>query len=170
MGRRAETTEYLKECIADALITLMQDNPIEKIKIQEITDLAKVGRVTYFRNFNSKTEVLIFKLLMLWKRWDMKHLSKGNVSNYEMTYNFFCFCLSIRSLLKTLYDHNLQFALLNLITEYAISSVPSSDSSKQYINTFIIYGMYGFVSEWLKRDFAESPEELAQLISSTTFS
>lgn len=61
MGRRTESTEFLKECIADALIKLMEEHSIDKIKVQEITELAGVGRMTYFRYFNSKQEVLAFK-------------------------------------------------------------------------------------------------------------
>ena len=34
MGRRSENTKYLKECICDALIQLMNEAPIEKIRIQ----------------------------------------------------------------------------------------------------------------------------------------
>lgn len=62
MGRRSENTEYLKETISDALIQLMEDTPIDKITIQEITELAGVGRMTYFRHFHSKTDVLVFKV------------------------------------------------------------------------------------------------------------
>ena len=48
MGRRTETTQYLKGRIADALIQLMNDTPVEKIRIQKITELAGVGRMTWF--------------------------------------------------------------------------------------------------------------------------
>ena len=69
MARRTETTEYLKGCVADALIELMETTPLEKIKVQDITDRAGVGRVTYFRYFESKTDILSFKLMTLWYSW-----------------------------------------------------------------------------------------------------
>ena len=53
MGRRTETTQYLKGRIADALIRLMDDAPVKKIRIQELTELARVGRMTWFRYFGS---------------------------------------------------------------------------------------------------------------------
>ena len=68
MGRRIETTDFLMECMADALVQLMQKRALEKITIQEIADLAGVGRATYFRNFHSKQDVLLHKLRLLWSR------------------------------------------------------------------------------------------------------
>lgn len=38
MGPRTETTEYLAECIVDALIESMKQTSIERVKIQDITD------------------------------------------------------------------------------------------------------------------------------------
>ena len=52
------TTEFLKECMADALIKLLAVKPIEKITVQEIVTYAGVGRTTWFRSFASKREAL----------------------------------------------------------------------------------------------------------------
>lgn len=69
MGGNLKTTEFLKECLADALIKLLKEKPIEKITIPEISELSGVGRTTYFRNFTSKNEMLTFKFVQLWNRW-----------------------------------------------------------------------------------------------------
>ena len=52
MRRKNTTAETLKEYIADALFRLMPTKSIDKITISEITDLANVGRATYFRYFS----------------------------------------------------------------------------------------------------------------------
>lgn len=91
MGRRSENTEYLKGTISDALLQLMENTPIDKITIQEITDLAGVGRMTYFRHFSSKTDVLSFKLQLLWKIWSGKHPCTYKIGCYEHALWFFPF-------------------------------------------------------------------------------
>lgn len=53
MARGKESTEFLKGCMSDALIKLMEDRSIEKITIKQITRLAGVGRSTWFRYFIS---------------------------------------------------------------------------------------------------------------------
>ena len=66
MRRTTATTDYLKESMGTALLELMQEKPLEKISIEEMTAKADVGRSTYFRYFKSKDEVLSFKILCLW--------------------------------------------------------------------------------------------------------
>lgn len=80
MKRRNITNEFLKECIADALIKLLQEKPMENISISEITDLAGVGRSTYYRNFTSKEDILSFKLHLLGKRWAQEEGVSDNSS------------------------------------------------------------------------------------------
>ena len=82
LGGNLRTTEFLKECLADALIKLLKEKPIEKITIPEIAKLSGVGRTTYFRNFSSKNEMLTFKLVQLWRRWAEGHelIERNNFS------------------------------------------------------------------------------------------
>ena len=67
MGRGNKTTEFLKECLSDALLRLMREKSFKNISIQEIADAAGVGRATWFRNFANKSEAITFKLVQLWK-------------------------------------------------------------------------------------------------------
>ena len=60
MKRTQRTSDFLKECIADSLLRLLRTKPLEAITIREITELANVSRVTYYRNFTSKEEVIEF--------------------------------------------------------------------------------------------------------------
>ena len=52
------SSDYLKECIADAIIMLIKEKPIEKITIKEITDKAGVIRPTFYNHFQDKYELL----------------------------------------------------------------------------------------------------------------
>ena len=97
MRRTTATTDYLKESMGTALLELMQDKPIEKISIEEMTAKADVGRSTYFRYFHSKDEVLSFKILCLWRRFCAQRGSDGiSRVNPEGIKALFEFCLSIR--------------------------------------------------------------------------
>ena len=69
MKRTQRTSDFLKECIADSLLRLLRTKPLEAITIREITELANVSRVTYYRNFTSKEEVIEFKLDKLMTDW-----------------------------------------------------------------------------------------------------
>ena len=84
MERRNITNEFLKECIADALIQLLRVKPLEDITITEITDVAGVGRSTYYRNFTSKEDVLSYKLFILGYRWLVKEKLSSDMESEEL--------------------------------------------------------------------------------------
>lgn len=73
MGASPKTTDFLKECMADALLQAMKEKPFSKITVNEITDSAGVNRSTWFRNFTDKNEAITFKLIRLWNRWADEH-------------------------------------------------------------------------------------------------
>ena len=162
MGRRTETTQYLKVRIANALIQLMNDAPVEKIRIQEITELAGVGRMTYFRYFQSKTDVLVFKLQRLWERWFVEHPCTCQIGSYEHALWFFSFWYSIRPLLPLLCRQNQYDVMLQVFLQYA-SIVEGGPRREQYHEMFFAYGMLGIIIKWTVTGFQETPEELAAL-------
>ena len=162
MGASPETTAFLKECLADALIQLLETKPLEKITIPEIASLAGVGRTTYFRNFSSKEEMLTFKIIRLWERWAEEHKVKiRRRYSVDNALTFFEFNYSIRPLLMLLYRRNLQSALFATFYSYM---VPQGDSPMEiYKNSFYSYGLFGLLDEWIMRGFAETPEQMAKL-------
>ncbi|MGM9683297.1 MAG: TetR/AcrR family transcriptional regulator, partial [Eubacteriales bacterium] len=73
MGRSSKTTEFLKECMADALIKLMESKAFSKITSDEIAAVAGVGRATWFRNFTSKEDAIRYKLHIAWEKYAEEH-------------------------------------------------------------------------------------------------
>lgn len=75
MARKKNSGDFLKECMADALFILLQTKSIEEITISEVTALANVSRITYYRNFTSKESMIEFKLDKLIEEWIRANLS-----------------------------------------------------------------------------------------------
>ena len=164
MGADPKTTMFLKECLADALIKLLETKPIEKITIPEIAQLAGVGRTTYFRNFSSKEEMLTFKIIRLWERWAEEHKLKiRRAFSYDNALTFFEFNYSIRSFLLLLYRRDLQSAIFMSFHSYM---QPSSDpdSGGRYMLGFYSYGLFGLLEEWVRGGFAETPEQMEKIV------
>ena len=57
---------------------------MEDITITEITDVAGVGRSTYYRNFTSKEDVLSYKLFILGYRWLVKEKLSSDMESVSM--------------------------------------------------------------------------------------
>lgn len=164
MGGNAKTTEFLKECLADALIKLLKTKPIEKITVPEIAETANVGRTTYFRNFTTKNEALTFKIVRLWERWaEEHHLAERRRYTVNNALDFFRFNYSIRDLLSLLYEKNLQSALYDAFYSIMVSQY-GANAVECYKSRFYSYGLFGLLDEWIKRGFYESPEEMAAIL------
>ena len=162
MGAKARTNLFLKECLADALIKLLETRPLDKITIPEIAELAGVGRTTYFRNFRSKEEMLTFKFLRLWDRWADDHqLRNRNTFQFENVQSFFEFNYSIRPLLELIYRRGLQSSLASAFHSYMTPDLSTQD---RYRISFYSYGLYGLLEEWITGGFRESPEEMKRII------
>ena len=58
MDKRKEANLHVKNSIVSALIDLMREKNFEAISVSEITARAGVSRVSYYRNFDSKEDIL----------------------------------------------------------------------------------------------------------------
>ena len=73
MGTNAKAAEFLRECMADALIQLIPQKEFSKITVNEIAEAAGVNRSTWFRSFHTKGDALTYKLIQLWNRYAAAH-------------------------------------------------------------------------------------------------
>ena len=163
MGRSIKTTEFLKECLADALIQLMREKPFEKISIQEIADKSGVGRATWFRNYNGKNEALTFKLIVLWNRWSDEHnISVRDRFSLKNSKDFFEFNFEIRSMVQTIYSANMQSTVYDAFYQVMMPQY-GANAEECYKARFYSYGLFGLLDEWVKRGFKETPDEMVSI-------
>lgn len=71
-----------RESIVNALFSLMEKKEFESISVQEITKEAKVARLTFYRHFQSKEDVLRYHLLLRFERFELD-ISSQKVSSLE---------------------------------------------------------------------------------------
>ncbi len=158
---RDTKTEFLKECIADAILKLMREKPLEKITVDEISKLAGVGRATYFRHFKSKEEAIIFKRKLLWRRYCDEHgITVRNKFYIGNARAFFGFVYQNREDTILLYSVGKETLLFDYFR--SIAEAPSHSSEERYREKFLIFGLMGLLDEWLLSGFKDSPEQMSQ--------
>lgn len=165
MPGNQKANDYLKECMADALIELMRTKPFDKITIDEIAEKAQIHRTTWFRNFSSKAQMLTFKLVKLWERWGEEHgavVKKGFA--IENAQAFYEFNYEIRDLLNLIMAANLSSALYEAFYQ-TIMPKKESSSAENYKARFYSYGLLGILMEWINRGFEESPAAMMEKLS-----
>lgn len=152
-------TDFLKLCLADALIKLLESKDYAEINVNEICALADVGRTTYYRHLdknNGKEELLMFKITYEWAVYQEKHDEEikkdqnAGMSNY---------IYENRKLFSLLYKKGLVTFLMKAF-EVLVPGGEVYDKNTSYLMSFLTYGYFGIIYQWIKYDFDETPEEV----------
>lgn len=169
MRRTTATPEYLKESMGTALLALMKEKPFEKITIEEMTAKADVGRSTYFRYFKTKEEVLAYKLAAIYSSsfpHDIRPVD--TVSELmDIIEQFFSFWLSIRDTVDPIVASG-HSDVLSMAYSQIVGNI-RFPAEQEYINRFVLAGLFGVHHGWVTNGYRESPEELARGIVHKVF-
>lgn len=157
-----ETTEMLNKQMGDALIELLKEKPISKISIEELTKKADVGRATFFRHFDSKEELLSYRLVEIYKEY-MGDSYDASYADIEHSIKFFNYYKDTIDLHMLLLDNNLESIIFEGFRSVLIPLEEQSETDNLYTTLFTAYGLFGVILKWIKGGCKESSEEMAKL-------
>lgn len=164
MRRRNVSTENLKECIADALLRLLKKNSIDKLKIQDISEEADVNRVSFYRHFKSKEDILYFKCQLIGSRWYNALTPEQHTVPALQIRAFFEMMNENREMLTTMYSANLHHIALSALYHSVRDDLLKKHDDSAYTIAFLSYGAFGIVTEWLNDGCRKTPEQLTELM------
>ena len=152
--------QYVVEHITGAMLELMKNQNINEISISQICEEAGVGRASFYRNFESKEDVIRKYLAKLLKEWGKEFEDSGDPSYFS------------ESLLKHYYKYKdvylmiYQQGLSELIYEtirWATKIEEAQNNVERYVKSMTAGMIYGWVDEWLRQGMPETPEEIILL-------
>ena len=151
---------YVKEQIVSTLLRMLKTQSLDSISVSDLVKEAGVGRVSFYRNYESKKDILIQEEKRLFQIWK-KQLDESN-DDEKADFG--------RSLLNFYKEHSdfylsiYNAGLYEIIMTTIIETVEISDTEPNtvaYLKSSIAYMIYGYVSEWMKRGMIESGDQLA---------
>ena len=171
-----------REWIFNALLSLLGKKPYEEIKIGNITDEAGVARQSFYRNYDSKEDIVIKYFGNLYEEYAeavrVKYSSGEDAPDYAELYSlFFSKLLEHKDELLTLKNASLSRLMYNALWQYGNrindSFYPDGahPDEKLFYEYFIKYQLGGIITltiEWIERDMDQSPEELGAIIERIT--
>lgn len=162
-------TTFLKLCLSDALIKLIEEKSYDDISVNEICKTADVGRTTFYRYFPnkySKEELISFKLTYEWESY--QEINKELITK-DKGIAFINFCYEKKNLFTLLYKNKL---ILPIMSTFEALIIENSSKSKadSYMNAFMSYGWFGAIYQWIKYDFDETPDQIINHIYSSIIS
>jgi AcrR family transcriptional regulator len=124
-----------------------------------ITDIAKkagVSRVSFYRNFQSKDDILVSKLDEAALDW-WSGFSSGDRHNYAL--ELFTHCMSIRDILLPMYEQGLSHLLWQNLN-HLLGPEPADGKALAYRKSSLVGSLFGVIVQWLSRGMTDSPEQL----------
>ncbi|MBM7636970.1 TetR/AcrR family transcriptional regulator [Streptococcus saliviloxodontae] len=160
-----EKQTFAKKSLTNALLKLLKDKPLQEITISELSRESQISRVSFYRNYPNMEAILEEHISHLLHKWNEEnHLAfetdlKDNGRNDLQLASLFGHIKEHEDFYKLLFEREL---LQLMIPQLKIVLIPSekSDNFAAYLESFSLYGIYGWIQEWIKRGMTESAEEL----------
>lgn len=159
-----ETSDFTKRCITDALFYLMQHKPYEKITITEIAQRAGVGRVTYYRHFSSKDDIIdqYFRMQARDKRALFHTLPRTQDDCYEIIFSLFTQLKEKKRLMQLIQQAHLEHLYLQFLNEAMVENFQRHQKkSSGYAPYYYAGCLFNISMEWVRRDCCDSVKQVA---------
>ena len=157
--------EYSKRSMAEALLHLMETEDYDRITIQQIVDEAGVSRMAFYRNFETKDQILQYYVDRITDEFVRDAHMKEKYDNAEMLDYFIAIFrhLTSQRKLSSLLIHAGKFDLVRGEFE-RILSYRAKDHKDLYRYHFLGGGICSIYYAWLVSGCEESVEELTDMI------
>lgn len=157
-----QKNQYVKKEITKALLELLKVKDLNEISISEITLKAQVGRVSFYRNYQSKEDVLEQYLNFIIENWNhYDHLSEQSTD--ELLKELFSHLIEYKEFYILLYKKGLLHLFRNTLKKLIVKD-QQLNNVEAYSVAFITYGIYGWIEEWIARGMQESALEIYTLL------
>lgn len=152
---------YVIKQITDTLLKLLQVKPIDEISISELCEKALVGRASFYRNFNSKEDILRLYIHSLIQRWATSSTQEDKSLSTLLRSLFFHF-ESHLDFYKILNKRNLLYLLKDVLIDI-FGPKPEHSKEEAYARAYYVYALYGWIEVWFKRGMKETSEEIENM-------
>lgn len=165
MDKRIEINIEVKNAMVTALFILLEQKPLSEITIKEFVKKAGVARASFYRNFKTKEDVIVYFLNTLLLQYEEKYTADlAHIARYNNVLRTFTYVLSYKRELQSLFQAKLGQMFLDAINEYIITSTDLQLEKQLYKYPFYSYAgaLYNVIYYWITSDCKESPEEITE--------
>lgn len=164
-----ETKDTLtRNYIFEALYELLSRKNINEINVSEICDKAGVSRMSFYRNFKSKDDLVSKSLEKILINLKESLSQQEQINQYTVTREIFSTALKYTKISQAFKNSDYIEKFINSIGEQLFTFSPEDkiNPTKKYVPIFYFSALAGVLAMWLNNGTKESPEEMARCICS----
>lgn len=165
--KKSLQAERSRKYMIEALFILMSEKPYESITIKEITEKAGVARLTFYRHFESKDQLLESHFDEIFKQYLNEFEKNPNISIRDALCKSFYYWRKDIKVSRLLIEHDLS-SLIFKVFKNELTQMLDLNIFPLKINdvqrNFIEGGLVTVMIEWSRDSQNKSPEEMADII------
>lgn len=162
-----ERNQYIRICIAKSLLQLMEAKALEDITITELVKAANVSRMTFYKYYKSKQEVLSDYVYEMMNEYIKDAKERANIGNFRELRHI-CHCFEFFRIyskpIKTLIDASMYAVFINVINDYMDTYILPKVDYSRYELYYYAGALCNMYIKWIELGMKESPEEIAELV------
>ncbi len=161
--------QYILKNVIDALVTKLYDTPYSEVSISELCRAANISRMTFYRHFNSKDEVIESYLETLLQKFLKEVVQKNRFASYIQYENMILAFQNVRNhsrYVEYIIKNNMGELLLRKLidTEFSLSLRSQETEEDRFLSIAYASALYGVVVNWVREGMTISPEMLSRLL------
>lgn len=161
-----EANRITKECIRTALISLIAVKPFDKITITELVLKSGVSRMSFYRNYKSKEDVILDMCTELEAQLTESIADKTYENDPLKWYrSFFNSAKSHENEIALLFGPNMpQSISYKILSSASAVFIGLSDTDEdKYKAAAWVGALIGIIFRWFSEGMKQSPDEMAEL-------
>lgn len=152
-----------QQAIVKALILLMKEKEFKKITVTEICQIAGVNRKTFYRNFDTKEDVLKYYLNELFIEYIQD--KEGIKETRNFIDHFLSFYREKHETMGLLMEEDLIMFTMEEVRKYGVQeSMEVGKKNAFWIGTFISAGLVKVYEAWYNEGFVTPLEEVVNAV------
>lgn len=154
----------IKESLRTAYFEYLMANSYDNISIKELTELVNCSRMTFYRNYKSKEDILDFWFDELIQ--DLTDRCRSSESAEEYTRVLLEYAREESEYIKALFKHGYLELLFRKVNDRTRFSEMSSE--QLYLTYARIGAIFNCLVNWIQEDMQTDPEVILKHISRIT--
>ena len=169
MEKSDSHSRFLKNCMSDALISLMKQKPFSDISITELCGKAGVSRMAFYRNYSCKEDILNDYMDEVFNNYSKILLDLDEINMYIVSLEYFKLGKRHKQFIQQIVNAKMDLLLLDKLNRdldilYKRLSRPPNLNYNKYERSFIAGGLSKILIDWVNDDCVVSPEQMGNYV------